>query len=90
MKRRRGEVTFSQSHSPVAFLPQEHLTTPVEETVEELWVVKSTGRADMAKKYGYLKRKNGFGGKVDEGRDLKKVGLLVVSCVERRLLCCFY
>jgi hypothetical protein len=48
----------------VAFLPQEHLTTPVEEKVEELWVVKSTGRADMAKKYGFLKRKNGFGEKL--------------------------
>jgi hypothetical protein len=63
MKRRRGEVTFSQSHSPVAFLPQEHLTTPVEEKVEEDGVVKSTGRADMVKKYCYLERRNGFGRK---------------------------
>ena len=47
--------TLSQSHSPTAFLPQEHWTPLVEETVEELWVVKSTGRADMARNT-YLER----------------------------------
>jgi len=41
-----GDATCSQLHSPVAFLPQEHLT-PWEEAVEVLCVVKSTGRADM-------------------------------------------
>lgn len=52
--------TLSQLHSPMAFLPQVHLTLGVEETMEELWVVKSTGRADMAEKDVSGDTKNGF------------------------------
>src|SRR5271154_2272438 len=39
----RGQVTLSQLHSPVAFLPQEHFAPWGVGTAVELWVVKSMG-----------------------------------------------